>query len=505
MSRINRFPKMSAEEAVAQIPNGATVAFSGFTPAGAAKAVPKAIAARALKDHAQGKPFKIRMLTGASMGERIDEALANAQAISWRAPYQASPTLRRLINRQDVEYVDMHLSHVPQCVSFGFFGKIDFAIVEATEITPDGRVFLTTSIGASPTYLKEAHKVIIEINHYHSPRLREMADILIIPPPPNRNPIQIHDVLTRAGWPHALVDPRKVIAVVENQEPDHVPPFAAPTPISQKIAHHIIDFFVKEVQAGRIPKEFLPLQAGVGNITNGVLAALGQSPQMPPFQMYSEVFQDSSVALMEAGKILAASATSITVTPQTLERIYENMDFFAERIVIRPQELSNHPGVIRRLCVIALNTVLEVDIYGNSNSSHIFGTDVVNGIGGSADFTRNSYLSILMCPSVSKGGKISAVVPMCPHIDNAEHSVQIIVTEQGLADLRGLGPMQRASTIIEKCAHPAYRPYLRQYLEKSRLGHIRHDLRKCFELHLNFLEYGAMLPDLAASAFGDDR
>jgi propionyl-CoA:succinyl-CoA transferase len=504
MSNQDKFPRLSPEEAVALIPHGTTVAFSGFTPAGAAKAVPRALATKAQEQHAQGKPFQIRMLTGASCGESMDEALAKAGAIAWRAPYQTSHTLRRMINQEQVEYVDMHLSHVPQTVTFGFLGKINYAIIEATEITPDGRVFLTTSIGASPTYLQQAEKVIIEVNHYHSPRLREMTDILMIPPPPHRNPIQIHDPLTKAGWPYAVVDPKKVVGVVENNEADHVKPFAPPTAASQKIAVHIVRFLVGEMKAGRIPQKFLPLQAGVGNITNGVMAALGKSPDIPPFEMYSEVFQESLIDLMETGKLLGASATSITITPEILKRVYENMDFFAPRIVLRPQELSNHPGVIRRLCVITMNTALEVDIYGNSNSSHAFGTDVVNGIGGSGDFTRNGYLTILMCPSVSKGGKISSVVPMCPHIDNGEHSVEIIVTDQGLADLRGLGPKQRAKTIIENCAHPAYRPYLHRYVEQAPVGHIRHDLNKCFELHRNFLQYGAMLPDLPLSQFTEN-
>ena len=175
------------------------------------------------------------------------------------------------------------------------------------------------------------------------------------------------------------------------------------------------------------------------------------------------------------------------------------MDFFAPRIVLRPQELSNHPGVIRRLGVISMNTALEVDIYGNVNASHVYGTHIMNGIGGSGEFTRNAYISIYMCPSIAKGGKISSIVPMCPHIDNNEHSVQIVVTEQGLADLRGLGPMQRAEKIIEHCAHPAYREYLWKYVENSRVGHIRHNLEKAFELHLNLMETGSMLPDLDLS------
>jgi len=199
---------------------------------------------------------------------------------------------------------------------------------------------------------------------------------------------------------------------------------------------------------------------------------------------------------MERGKLMAASTTSLTLTPAALQQVYDNMDFFAPRIVLRPQEISNHPGVVLRLGVIAMNTALEVDIYGNVNSSHVFGTDVMNGVGGSGEFTRNAYLSIYMCPSIAKGGKISSIVPMCPHIDNNEHSVQVVVTEQGLADLRGLGPMQRAGAIIENCAHPAYRDYLHRYLEKARVGHIRHDLETCYELHLNLMEHGTMLPDL---------
>ena len=166
------------------------------------------------------------------------------------------------------------------------------------------------------------------------------------------------------------------------------------------------------------------------------------------------------------------------------------------RIVLRPQEISNHPGIIRRLGVISINTALEFDIYGNVNSSHLFGTDIVNGIGGSGDFARNGYISIFTSPSVVKNGCLSTVVPMCTHIDSNEHSVQVLATEQGLADLRGLGPVQRAERIIENCAHPIYRPYLKKYCRDARCGHIPHDLEKCFELHRNFLKFSTMLPDL---------
>lgn len=491
---IYQFPNMTAEDAIRYIQNGATVSFSGFSPAGSAKAVPLALAKHARSEHEQGRPYKIRALTGASSGRSIDEELAAANAISWRAPYQSGRRLRDQINDQHVEYVDMHLSHVPQMVAWGFFGKVDVAVVEATEITPDGRVFLTTSIGASPTYLKYADRVIIELNRCQSQRLREMADIIVLPPPPHRSPIAVCEPMTRIGWSYASVDPRKVIGVVETHAFDDVDTFSDAEDDVVRIGNHVADFLLQEYTLGRIPKNFLPLQAGVGNVANAVMAAIGNCEDLPPFMMYSEVYQDALVDLMIKERLLGASATSLTVTTPKLNQILENFDFFAPRIVLRPQEISNHPGIIRRLGVISINTALEADIYGNVNSSHLYGMNIINGIGGSGEFTRNGYLSIFTTPSTAKGGKISSIVPMCPHVDNNEHSVQVLVTEQGVADLRGLGPIQRARVIIENCAHPDYRDYLWRYIKDSRCGHIRHDLARCFELHRNLLTYGAMLP-----------
>jgi acetyl-CoA hydrolase len=500
MQAVHTFPRLSAEEAAAMIPDGAFVGFSGFTPAGAAKAVPRALAARARELHEKGQPFKIRVLTGASTGHDLDESLARAEAISWRAPYQSSRTLRDQINRQQVQFVDMHLSHVPQVLTFGFFGKMDFAVVEATEITGDGRVYLSTSVGASPTFLHEAEKIIIEINRFHSPRVSEMSDIVLLPPPPHREPIPIHDAMTRVGFPYVAVDPRKVVGIVEHSEPDDVAPFDPPTKAHNRIAQFVVEFLLSESRAGRIPEEFLPLQSGVGNVANAVLAGLGENPEIPPFTMFTEVFQDSCVELMERRRLVGASATALTITKEKLERIYEHMDFFVPRIILRPQELTNQPGIIRRLGVITMNTALEVDIYGHANSTHVLGTQMMNGIGGSGDFTRNAYLSIYMCPSTSKEGALSTIVPMVTHVDHNEHSVQIVVTEQGLADLRGLGTMERAKRIIDKCAHPAYKDYLRRYLETARMGHIKHDLNRAFELHRNFMETGSMLPGVTVTA-----
>lgn len=493
------FPVLTADEAAAHIQNGMTLGFSGFTPAGAAKAVPAALAARARRLHAEGEEYRLRVLTGASTGAAFDDVLAEADAIAWRAPYQSSAPLRRRINAQQTQFVDMHLSHVPQMTAFGFFGRMDVAVVEALDVTRDGRIYLTTSVGASPTFIRYADKVIVELNRRPSQRLWEMHDIAILPPPPHRNPIPIHHPMGRMGVPYAAVDPRKIIGIVETDAPDGVGGFDQPDATSERIAGHVVEFLLAEMAAGRIPADFLPLQAGVGNIANAVMAGLGDSG-VPDFYMYTEVLQDSMVDLLARGRLLGASTCSLTLSEPQMQRVYGEMDFFAPRIVLRPQELSNHPGIIRRLGVIAINTALEADIFGNVNSTHVAGTQLMNGIGGSGDFVRNAYLSVMVCPSIARGGRISTIVPMVTHTDHNEHSLQVLVTEQGLADLRGKGPMERARTIIDNCAHPLYRDYLHRYLAGAPLGHIPHDLGRCFELHRNLLEHGTMLPEAGAEA-----
>ncbi|MCA9187030.1 MAG: succinate CoA transferase [Pirellulaceae bacterium] len=495
--REHAFARLTAEEAAEMIPHGSLVAFSGFTPSGAAKEVPRALAARAKFLHNQGKPYQLRVLTGASTGESLDDSLAKADAISWRAPYQSSSHLRKRINEGLVEFVDMHLSHVPQSVLFGFFGKVDFAVVEAADVTDDGRVYLTTSIGASPTFLQVADKVLIELNRDQSRRISDMADIVIPKPPPHRPALDLDHPLQRIGKTFVRIDPEKIVGVVETCEPDELGKFSGVDDTCSAIAQHVVRFLNEEIADGRIPLDFLPLQSGVGNIANAVMHGIGEDDDIPDFLMYSEVLQSAAFHLLASGRLRGASTCALTLTSAEMQQLTENIDFYAPRIVLRPQEISNNPAVVRQLGVIAINTALEVDLFGHVNSTHVCGRDIMNGIGGSGDFARNAYLSIFVCPSTAKAGKISTVVPMCSHTDHNEHSVSVIVTEHGLADLRGVAPLQRARMLIDNCAHPAYRDYLHRYVADSGSGHVPHDLSRCFELHQNLLMHGTMLPDIS--------
>jgi len=487
-------PRLTADEAVAHIQHGDTVVTSGSTAAGTIKACGRALANRARAEHEAGRPFKIRLLTGASTGPSVDKALAEADAIAFRAPYQSDRTLRQRINKDQVPFFDIHLSHVPQYVEYGFFGEIDVAIIEATSISREGHIYLTTAGGASPTFLKRARRVIIELNRFHLPRLREMHDIFVPALPPRRREIPIFHPLDKIGTPYAMVDPKKVIGIVETDEPDESGSLDPYTEIHEQIGRNVVEFLAREMKAGRIPPEFLPIQSGVGNVANAVLANIGLDSRIPPFYMYTEVFQDACLQLMDADRLLGASTCSLTLSPDALHRLYGEFDRYADRLVIRPQSMSNNPEIIRRLGVISMNTALEVDLYGNVNSTHVGGTQMMNGIGGSGDFTRNAYISMFTCPSVAKDGAISAVVPMVSHSDHNEHSVQVLVTEQGFADLRGVAPADRPRIIIDNCAHPDYKPLLHDYINRAAKGHIAHDLRHAFDFHIRFAETGSMMP-----------
>lgn len=480
--------KLTAEEAALLINDTETIAVSGFTAAGAPKSVPLAVAARAEAEHAAGRPFKINVISGASTGRSLDGALAKAKAIGFRTPYQSDPDLRKSINAGETRFFDMHLSRLPQDVRYGFLGPIHTAIIEASEVTKYGEIVLTSSVGASPTFCRVAKKIIIELNHYHPPFLRGVHDIYEPADPPQRSDIPVFQPSGRIGQHVIQVDPAKIVAVVETNLPDETSAFPDVTPITAKIGENVAEFLAAEIRSGLLPKSFLPVQSGVGDTANAVLKAMAQHPEIPNFQMYTEVIQDAVIALMREGRVTFASGSSLTIPPATLEGVYADWDFFRSRLLLRPQEITNNPEVVRRIGTISINTAIEVDLSGNVNSTHVLGRNMMNGIGGSADFARAAFLSMFVCPSVAKGGTISTIVPMVSHLDSSEHSVSIIVTEQGVADLRGRSPSERAQLIIEKCAHPDYRPILRDYVKLGGNGHSVQSLGAVFGMHLSYDE-----------------
>ncbi|WP_300725976.1 succinate CoA transferase [uncultured Bacteroides sp.] len=488
------YPIITAEEAVLSIKNGDTVGIGGFSSVGTPKAVPAALAVYAEQLHNEGKEFKVGLITGGATGNQVDSALAKAHAVTFRTPFQSNKDMRNAINSGEVQYFDVHLSQISQDVRYGFLGDIDVAIVEASDITPEGKLILSTSVGISPTLVKVAKKVIVELNEAHTGKLTGMHDIFIPETPPYRTELPIYRVNDRVGSISVKVDPKKVVGVVKTNERDNIAAFTPLNETTKQIGWNVAGFLEKEWTRGAIPKEFLPLQSGVGNIANAVLGALGSEKKLPAFSMFTEVIQNSVIDLMLDGRINYVAGSSLTLSDDKLDLMYDHIDDLGKRVILRPQETTNHPEIIRRLGIIAVNTALEADIFGNVNSTHVLGSKMMNGIGGSGDFTRNAYLSIFTTPSTAKDGLISSIVPQVSHVDSTEHDVRIIVTEQGVADLRGKSPSQRARCIIENCAHPDYKELLWDYLKLSegKSCHTPMSLKNAFKMHIAFAETGDM-------------
>jgi len=483
---------ISAQEAASYINDGDVLAFSGFTASGAPKIISQALAERAKAIHATGKQFKVGIITGASTSEHLDGALALADAIDFRTPYQSNANMRNDINTRKIHYFDVHLSHLSQELRYGFYKKINIAIIEAADITENGEIVLTSGVGIAPTAAMLAEKIIIELNLHTPKNIKGLHDIYIPSDPPRRKEIPVYKPSDRCGDVVLKVNPKKILGIVETNLSDGVSPFTPADDVTNKIGEHVANFLAAELRAGKIPSAFLPIQSGVGNIANAVLGSLGANKDIPPFEMYTEVIQDSVIELMQTGDIKFASGCSLSLSDDVMSGVYADFDAFRDKFVLRPQEISNNPEVVRRLGLIAINTALEADIFGNVNSTHILGTKMMNGIGGSGDFARNAYISIFTCPSIAKQGKISAIVPMVSHLDHNEHSVKVMITEQGIADLRGKSPIQRAKAIIENCAHPDYKQLLWDYLNASDKNHTSHTLNAAFGMHQAFIDSGDM-------------
>ena len=467
---------LGADAAAALIGDGMCVAVSGFTPAGCPKAVPLALAGQVRRGE---RKLRLTLFSGASTGEELDSAWAECGVIARRAPYMTSKALRAAVNggaAEEIAYTDVHLGEFAQNARCGFYGKIDLALIEAAAITE--------ALGCSQTWIDLAERVIVEINLTQPAALEGFHDVYRVADPPRREPIPLTAPGQRIGRPYLSCPIEKIAAVVVSdceEKPRPLPPADA---VSEAIARNIVSFLLHEKEQGRLSADRVPLQSGVGAVANAVLLGLKDSP-LEHLSFYSEVMQDGVLDLIDAGKADFASATSLSLSKEGLERLFSDIERYRGKLVLRDSEISNSAELIRRLGVIAMNTAVEADIYGNVNSSHMNGTTVYNGIGGSGDYARGALISIFMTPSVAKGGKISCIVPMVTHVDHTEHDVDVLVTEQGLADLRGRSPKERARLIIENCAHPDYRAALRAYFEEA-----------CAVTH------GAQTPHILSESFG---
>lgn len=491
---------VTPEEAASWITDGMTLGLSGFTRAGDAKAVPFALVKRA-----ETETFKVNIFTGASLGSDIDTAFAEAGIVGKRLPFQADPVMRGKINEGDMLFVDHHLSHTAELVRSEVIGPIDFAILEAVAISEDGLIIPTTSVGNSSIFAEHAKNIIVELNMAQPESLEGLHDIYDAGLQGERQPIPLMKPDQRIGTTGIRINPDKVRGIVFTNQLDSPSTIVAPDEETDQIAGHLLDFLRAEIHAERLTEKLAPLQSGIGSVANAVLHGMIDS-EFTDLDVYSEVLQDAVFDLIDAGKVKSASCCSITLSEEKMKQVFGNFDKYRDQLIMRPQEISNHPEIIRRLGLISINTALEFDIYGNVNSTHVSGTKMMNGIGGSGDFARNARLAIFVTKSIAKGGNISSIVPFVSHVDHTEHDVDIVVTEQGYADLRGLAPRERVPLIIENCAAPMYRAQLWAYYQEalSRGGQTPHILEKAFSWHTNLASKGTMVQEVEKNETGKE-
>lgn len=466
-----------------------TVAMSGYAMAGYPKALPLALTSR----RAAGESLRISLVTGANV-PWLDETLGEAGVVARRAPMVAGRTLARQANEGSLAYVEQQMSRTPRLVSRGSFGAIDVAVVEALGFDADGNLIPTSSVGLTHLLIDAAREVIVEINTAQPERLRGLHDLYVPAPPPATRPIPLVGVADRIGAASIPVDHRRIAGVVETAIPERLGAQPRGSEVTERIAAHLFDFLELEYSArgAALP----PIQTGFGGIADSVATAFGRS-RFRDLRFFCGGITEPVMELLAAGRASALSCGGLGMS-ERVEQILSDVDDIEHRLVIRNGEITNGAEVVSRLGILALNTAIEIDVYGNVNSSHVTGSRVVNGIGGGAGFAQNAGLSVVLIPSTARGGAISSIVPMVSHQDIGEHDVDVVVTEHGAADLRGLDDGERADAIVARCTAAPYRDQLSDYLGRARRecgGHHPQLPAQAFDWYRRLKETGSMVAE----------
>ena len=479
------------ETAARGIKSGMTIGTAGGFQFG----YPKTIFSKLVDLKKNDPDFKIDLWTGGPVGEEIDGFLSVHGMMRKRLGQQANVNLRKMINERKVLFSDLRSGIFPQQVRSGSWGPVDIAIIEAVGITREGNIIPSTSLFDGTTFVQMAKSLIIEINPFYPIEIEGIHDVYLLKNPPHREPIPIQHPGDRIGRPYIPVDNDKIAFIVEATIKDSIIPRSKIDETSQKIGRNLVNFFQKEVDSKKLPQNLLPLQVGLGNVADSVAKELVDS-SFEGLTIYTGGIGDGVLDLIDSGKVKVVSTSGLYFSTEGQKRFFKNLDRYKKVIIIRPLDIADSPEVILRLGVIAINTAIEIDIYGHVNSTHVQGSQIISGVGGSGEFAQNGFLSIFLTPSTSRKGTISAIVPMVSHVDHSEHTVDVIVTEQGVADLRGLDPVERAKNIIFNCAHQDYRLLLIDYLDNAvkKIGsHEPHLLDEAFSFHKRFIETGKML------------
>ncbi|MDA8126991.1 MAG: acetyl-CoA hydrolase [Deltaproteobacteria bacterium] len=478
---------MAAEQAASLFRDGMLVATSG-SMMGFPKTTFGALAERV---KAEGG-VKIDLMCAGPLSSEFEDVLFEAGAIRRRIGAIGGDKLRGGINRGEVAMFEGKGSQLPLQVKRGWFGTVDMAVIEAIGLTADGQIIPSTAVYDAPEWIETASEVIVEINLKRPMALEGIHDIYSrgndpIPVIGNTSPLK------RIGVPYFPVDPKKIKAIVISDVDDKPSKEAKPSEQGMAIGGYLVDFFKKEIAAGRLTDYLPPFELGFGALFTSMMQKLGEGG-FKNFRFHLPMITDPVFEMIEAGKVDWVEGIAFRLSTDAWQRFEKDIERFKKYMVLRPFSVINSAELIQRLGVTAINGCLEMDLLGQVNSSHVMGAKIQAGLGGTYDYARNSPCSIFIANSVTKGGDISTIVPMVSHVDHTMHDVDVLVTEQGLADLRGLDPKARAQAIVTKCAHPDYRGLLNEYLERAsaKPSHIPFGIEEANSFHLRFKQTGSM-------------
>lgn len=476
---------MTAAEAALLFRDGMKVATSGSTM-GFPKATFGALAERI---KAEGG-LKIDLFCAGPLSSQFEDVLFEAGGIGRRVGAVGGEKLRGGINRGEVAFFEGKGSSLPLQVKRGWFGTLDMAVIEAVGLTGDGQIIPSTAVYDAPEWIEAASQVIVEINLNRPLAMEGLHDVYLRgaePIPVVGNPLK------KIGVPYFPVDPGKIKAIVFSDIAEKPSKEPKPDEMGAMIGQYLLDFFRKEVAAGRLGESLPPLELGFGELFTGMMRTIGES-EFKSFRFHLPMVTDPVFELVTAGKVEWVMGIALRLSDDSWKRFVEEPDRYKKVIVLRPVTVVNSPELIQRTGAISINGCLEMDLKGQVNSSHVLGARIMAGIGGTYDYSRNSPCSIFIARSTTKGGNISSIVPMVSHVDHTMHDVDVLVTEQGLADLRGKDPRERAREIIAKCAHPDYREMLSDYLARAEKepGHIPVLLDESWSFHLRLRRSGSM-------------
>lgn len=417
---------VSPEEAAALIQDGMILGTASGIFSSGPRVFFQALAER-------GKRGEIKEVTVWSVSllcKEIDGLLAEAGLLKRRIGSITDNTVRKSINSGKILSNDVRAEMMAHYIRTQAFGRLNVAVVEAVGITEEGHLIPTTGLVEVANQVEKADLVIVEVNTTLPLEIEGIHDVYVAKAPPFQQVIPLARIEDRIGTPYIPAGEEKITCIIESNLPEKRPPAQPITPESKQMAEYLLAFLKEEIRRSRLPANLLPVASGIGNVSDAVLKSLAAA-EFEDLQIFSPLLGDGVIELIESGKCRVATGPGLLLSADAWAKFTRNIEEYRKKIIIRSIDVTHDPGVINRLGLLVLNNALEIDIYGHVNSSHIGGTQLVNGVGGGGIYAANAYLSVFLTLSTGKDGHISNLVPMVTHVDHTEHSVDVVVTADG--------------------------------------------------------------------------